>query len=414
MQLAGGANGRRKLASTFVGVGCLLAGSIAVAYLVGLRALQLNRELSRESDTIRKVERFVSALRDTETGQRGFLLTGDEGYLIPYNVGRVELSKATEELQRLAASGDLPDNAVQGLTNLAERKLAEVEKTIKLRREGDAQAAVDEVRSGHGRELMDEIRTIAGDMETRKKVEFGEASARANQGVVVRTITFIATAVVNLAFLGWAFGRLTRVEKESEREKELLATTLASIGDGVVVTDPQGRVTMVNGEAERITGWTSAEACGKELSEIFKIANERTGQVQENPIEKVLRLGKVVGLANHTVLVRRDGRKVPIGDSGAPVRRGDGPIEGAVLVFRDVSEERDAQLAKERLATIVESSDDAIISKTLDGTIQTWNAGAQRIFGYTAAEAVGQPITILIPDERLDEETFVIEQMKQG
>jgi PAS domain S-box-containing protein len=414
MQLAGGTNGRRKLVSTFVGVGCLLAVSIAVAYIIGLRALQLNRELSRESDVMRKVERFVSALKDTETGQRGYLLTGDEEYLKPYNVGRGEVRTATEELQRLAASGDLPDNAVQGLTNLAQRKLAELEKTIQLRRERDAQAAVEVVRSGRGRELMEEIRTIAREMQAQKEAELGKATARANSAIVVRTIVFIATAAVNLAFLGWAFGRLSRAEKESEQEKELLATTLASIGDGVVVTDPHGCVTMVNAEAERITGWPGTEARGKELSEIFKIENERTGQVQENPIDKVLRLGKVVGLANHTVLLRRDGRKVPIGDSGAPVRRGDGPIEGAVLVFRDVTEEREAQVAKERLATIVETSDDAIISKTSDGTIRTWNGGAERIFGYKAEEAIGQSITILIPSERLDEETFIQERMKRG
>jgi PAS domain S-box-containing protein len=297
--------------------------------------------------------------------------------------------------------------------DLTGRKLGELEKTIKLRRERDAQAAVDEVRSGRGRELMEEIRTLAGEMRAQKEVEFGKATERANQAVVVRTITFIGTAVANLAFLGWAYGRLRRAGDESEREKQLLATTLASIGDGVVVTDPQGRVTSLNAEAERISGWTGTEAYGKELSEIFKIANERTGQLQENPIEKVLRLGKVVGLANHTVLVRRDGQKVPIGDSGAPVRRGNGPIEGAVLVFRDVSEERKAQLAKERLATIVESSDDAIISKTLDGIIQTWNGGAQRIFGYTAEETVGQSITMLIPNERLDEEAFILERMRR-
>jgi PAS domain S-box-containing protein len=294
------------------------------------------------------------------------------------------------------------------------RKLAELEETIRARRERDAQAAVEIVRSGRGRELMDEIRTLTGEMRAQKEAEFGKASERANQAVVVRTITFIATAVVNLAFLGWAYGRLTRADRDSEREKELLATTLASIGDGVVVTDAKGHITLLNGEAERITGWSNSEVRGKELSEIFKIQNERTGQVQENPIEKVLRLGKVVGLANHTVLVRKDGRKVPIGDSGAPVRRGDGPIEGAVLVFRDVSEEREAQVAKERLSTIVQSSDDAIVSKTLDGTILTWNGGAERIFGYTAREAVGQRITILIPAERMDEETYVLDRIKHG
>src|SRR6266567_1280776 len=150
MQIVAGANGRRKIVSTFVGVGCLLLVSIAVAYIVGLRALQLNRDLARESDVMRKVERFVSALKDTETGQRGYLLTGDEEYLKPYNVGRGEVRTATEELQRLAASGDLPDNAVQGLTNLAGRKLAELDKTIQLRRERDAQAALDEARTGRG------------------------------------------------------------------------------------------------------------------------------------------------------------------------------------------------------------------------------------------------------------------------
>src|SRR6266850_1358452 len=414
MQLGGGANGRRKITSTFVAVGSLLALSIAIAYIVGLRALQLNRDLARESNVMRVLERFVSVLKDTETGQRGYLLTGDERYLEPYNAGQTNVNSAAKELQRLGASGDLPANQVQRLSDLMVSKLAELEETIKVRRERDPQAALEVVRTGRGRELMEEIRTVVGEMQARKEAEFGKANARANGAIVARTVTFIATALVNLGFLGWACCCVSQVMADREQEKELLATTLASIGDGVIVTDAKGRVTLLNEEAERITGWPISEARGKELSEIFKIENERTGQVQENPVEKVLRLGKVVGLANHTVLVRRDGRKVPIGDSGAPVRRGGGPVQGAVLVFRDVSEEREAQVAKERLATIVESSDDAIISKTLDGTILTWNGGAERIFGYAAGEAVGQRITMLIPPERMDEETYVVERIKRG
>jgi PAS domain S-box-containing protein len=414
MQPAGGANGRRKIASTFVAVGCLLAVSIGVTYLVGLRALKLNRDLARESEAIWQLEGFVSALKDAETGQRGYLLTGEERYLEPYKVGEADVKRRAEELQRLVSSGDLPENEVQRLRDLAVKKSAELEETIKVRRQRDPQAAIEMVRSGRGQVLMDEIRSVAGPMGARKQAQFGKANVRAREANVARAITFTLTALLNLAILWWAYGRLSREVVQSEREREFLATTLASIGDGVIVTDAQGRVTSLNREAERITGWGISEARGKELLEVFKIVNERTGQTQENPIEKVLRLGKVVGLANHTILVRRDGSKVPIGDSGAPVRRGDGPVEGAVLVFRDVSEEREAQAAKERLASIVESSDDAIISKTLDGTIVTWNGGAKRIFGYEAAEVIGQRITLLIPPERMDEEACVLEQLRRG
>src|SRR5438874_2091006 len=165
IQLAGGAKGRRNIISTFIAVGCLLTGSVAVAYIVGLRILQWNRDLSRQSEVIRELERFVSAVKDTETGQRGYLLTGDERYLEPYKNGQTNVTTAAEELQRLGSSGDLPANGVQRLRNLAARKLSELEETIKLRRERDAQAAVDVVRSGQGRELMEQIRAVAGEMQ---------------------------------------------------------------------------------------------------------------------------------------------------------------------------------------------------------------------------------------------------------
>src|SRR5437762_12754984 len=132
MELAGGANGRRKIISTFVAVGSLLAASVIVMYIVGLRALQLNRDLARESDATRKLEQFVSALKDTETGQRGYLLTGEERYLEPYKIGQAQVSKATGELQQLALSGDLPADGVQQLKDLTDRKLAELQETINL------------------------------------------------------------------------------------------------------------------------------------------------------------------------------------------------------------------------------------------------------------------------------------------
>jgi PAS domain S-box-containing protein len=122
----------------------------------------------------------------------------------------------------------------------------------------------------------------------------------------------------------------------------------------------------------------------------------------------------VVGLANHTLLVTRDERQVPIDDSGAPVWGAGGTLAGVVLVFRDVTEARRAVEARLHLAAIVESSDDAIISESLDGIITSWNLGAQRLFGYTAPEIVGKPLALLVPPDHPDEVPGLLERIKRG
>lgn len=131
----------------------------------------------------------------------------------------------------------------------------------------------------------------------------------------------------------------------SVREKELLATTLASIGDAVIITDIGGRITFLNAEAERLTKWRSAEAAGQPLSKVFRIVNEETRSVVEDPVEKVLRLGHFVGLAYHTVLIAKDEMETPIDDSAAPIRQTGGPLFGVVLVFRGFTERKHAEEA---------------------------------------------------------------------
>jgi PAS domain S-box-containing protein len=206
-----------------------------------------------------------------------------------------------------------------------------------------------------------------------------------------------------------------RVTQNKLREsEEQYRVTLASIGDGVIATDQQGQITFLNPVAETLTGWKKEEAIGKRLPSIFQIVNEYTREPVENPITRVLREGTIVGMANHTVLIGRDGTERPIADSGAPIRETDGTLKGVVLVFRDVTESHVAELASQRLAAVVESSDDAIISKNLDGIIMSWNKGAERILGYSAAEAVGKPITLLIPPGRLSEEIDIMAKLRAG
>jgi PAS domain S-box-containing protein len=178
-----------------------------------------------------------------------------------------------------------------------------------------------------------------------------------------------------------------------EREqREQYRVTLASIGDAVVAMDAKGRVTYLNPVAEKLLGYTSEQATGRRLSEVFKIVNEFTRMAAENPVERVFRDGRIVGLANHTVLLRPDGIEVPIDDSAAPINDESGHILGVVLVFRDITERRRAEKTQATLAAIVESSDDAIVSKDLDGRIMTWNAGAERLFGHRQEEVIGNPL----------------------
>jgi PAS domain S-box-containing protein len=227
-------------------------------------------------------------------------------------------------------------------------------------------------------------------------------------------VTAIAAFLAACLFIVAAIYAMHRADADRARVQRQLGTTLASIGDAVIATDIVGRITFINSEAERLTGWKSADAIGKSLASVFHIVNEVTRQTAENPVDEVLHAGKTVGLANHTILIARDGTEIPIDDSAAPIRSADGATFGVVMVFRDVAEQRTAQVARARLAAIVEFSGDAIITKDLDGIVQTWNASAERILGYTAAEMVGQPITRIIPPDRLDEEPQILARLRSG
>ncbi|TAK06218.1 PAS domain S-box protein [bacterium] len=203
--------------------------------------------------------------------------------------------------------------------------------------------------------------------------------------------------------------------KASEQEqREKFSVTLNSIGDGVIATDSQGRVAFMNPVAVSLTGWKSEEALGRPLEEIFKIVNEQTRIEAVNPALRAMREGVIVGLANHTVLIAKDGTERPIDDSGAPIKDAEGGVIGAVLVFRDITEQRRAERERALLAEIVASSDDAIVTKGLDGVVTSWNAGAERLFGYSASEAIGRPITIIIPQERIEEERLILSRLRRG
>jgi PAS domain S-box-containing protein len=356
--------------------------------------------------------------------------------------------------------------------------------------------------------------------------------------LVGSTAYFLAS--IAIVFLGES---MHTARRRAEADREALRVTLLSIGDAVIATDLEARVNFMNSVAETLTGWTAREAEGKSLDEVFQIVNEASRKPVENPAARALREGVIVGLANHTVLIAKDGAERPIDDSAAPIRGEQGSLAGTVLVFRDITERKEAERslresearktaifeaaldciitidhkgcviefnaaaertfgyrrdevlgrelaeliipvslreshrrglahylatgegpvlgqriempalradgseilvelaiarigaddppmftaylrdvtqrerdkkARAHLAAIVAWSDDAIISMDLNGVITSWNRGAERLFGYMAEEAVGKPVTMLIPEGRLDEEAKILERIRRG
>jgi PAS domain S-box-containing protein len=139
-----------------------------------------------------------------------------------------------------------------------------------------------------------------------------------------------------------------RAEAALHAEREWLRVTLASIGDAVIATNTQGRVTFMNPVAEALTGWAQAEAVGRPGSDVFRVINEQTRAPVDSPLAAVLRDGRVAGLANHTLLLTKDGQEIPIDDSGAPIHDTHGQLIGVVLVFRDIRQQRQAEDALRR------------------------------------------------------------------
>jgi PAS domain S-box-containing protein len=203
-------------------------------------------------------------------------------------------------------------------------------------------------------------------------------------------------------------------EDSERRQRKLLHATLSSIGDGVIVTDTAGRVCTLNAEAERLTGWSGADAFEKPLADVFRVVHEVSGQPALDPIDQVMRQDTAAGVTGPAVLISRHGTRTPIGNTTAPIREPGGPLLGVVLVFRDVSREREAHGAQALLAAIVQYSGEAIATKNLDGVIQTWNASAERLFGYSAREIVGKPVTILLPPDRIHEERDILNRLRLG
>jgi len=302
-----------------------------------------------------------SLLINAEAGQRGYLYTGTNKYLGPYNDAIGQIEPQINTLANLTADNPRQQAMIPVLRNLVHEKVAEMADTITVYESGKPDAAKQLVLSDTGLLLMDHIRLVMAQMEN-EETSLDAARSVEYRRSILQTISSIygASLLATLGLVILAYYILREIDLRDKHAKELrwreewFRVTLTSIGDAVVATDSEGAVTFLNPVAENLTGTSLAQAKGRNILAVFPIFNELTHEPAENPVQKVLREGRVVGLANHTVLMREDGTQIPIEDSAAPIRGDKGELLGVVLVFRDVTSERKSEEVMrktERLAT---------------------------------------------------------------
>src|SRR5713226_4455493 len=399
----GGGKMKWKMGNRLVLGGLLVATAILVfvggqSYRSTTRFAEAAQWREHTYGVLNSLDNTVGQLSDAETGQRGYPLTGDEAYPEPYRAAVKRIDRGVAHLKSLTSDNPNQQKRIQVLEPLIEKKLAELQSTIDLRRSNGLAAATGVVLEGSGKQAMDQIRAVIVEMRNQETDLLRIRTQRANESATKSAKTVAAGTLLSIALLVLCFVLLQRELSERKKAQEALAksekwfsTTLASVGDAVIATDMNGAVSFMNPVAQSLTGWSLEDARGKSMDLVFDIVNKETRRPVENPVKKVFREGKVVGLADHTLLLSKDGKECDIEDSAAPILTDTGQGFGVVLVFRDITQkkraEEETKRQKELLQLILGSIADGVVVADANGKFLLFNAAAEHIVGIGATDA---------------------------
>lgn len=374
--------------------------------------IKLNRSVEKSNEVIRVANAVQKSVLDRETGFRGYRITGQEMFLEPYHSSEIEFPAALTALESAVGA-----NRGQKEQASKVRQLIADWDRYAFAGIGSRQG-IGSVAAGYdvqGKLLMDSVR-----QQMEKIVSAEEAlrkdHVRAAESAVRRTVGLSLGFTIFVAVVLGIFSRRQLLSLSSSYADALLtarlktqalqesshrfAATLGSIGDAVIAADRRGRITFMNPIAEQLTGWKLTEVEGRPLEQVFPVFEERTRRRIGSPVEQVLHSGRLTSPDEPIVLISRNGREVPIEDTGAAIRDINARVTGIVLVFRDVTERRGAEAERSRLHKdidlLLQSTEEGIFGIDTEGRCTFLNQSAEIMLGYKQEELRGRDILSLV------------------
>jgi PAS domain S-box-containing protein len=372
----------------------IVAPMVVTAAFSGLllwETFDLNRSLQWVDHTDRILDQsghLLLLLVDMESGTHGYIATGDESFLQPYLEGTKRFDSEFQALYPMVA-----DNLPQ------QQRLKEIyagyaewerysSRIIVLRRAGKADPTLYE--NQQGKIKMDALRDQVAEFQRVEEEQRVERIQVAHQRWILMVTSFTG--------LGLGFGifislftryHVKKLGTKLLQSEERWTATLGSIGEAVIATDSEARITFLNSVAAVLTGWRAEEALGHPIGEVLKLINEKSGMSADNEVLRVLKEKKILSVANYVDLVTRDGREIAVEHSAAPIFASGKKVIGVVLIFRDVSERRQEQIETAEQAALLELTQDSVFVMDMAGTVLFWSRGAEAMLGYSKSQAAG-------------------------
>jgi PAS domain S-box-containing protein len=364
----------------------------ALAGILLMETFDLNRSLVGVDHTDRILDQsghLLKLLVDMESAKRGYIATGDEAFLPSYIEGTKQFDSEFQALDQMVNDSPMQQKKLKDIYAGYRESEDYDNRIIALRRAGKADPTLLEnrVRKHELDTLREQVAEFQGVEETLRVGRVEAAHRRWTLMITSCLCLGLGSGIFLAIFTRYHVEKLGSKLLQSE---ERWTATLGSIGEAVIATDSEGRITFLNPVAATLTGWQPEEALNQPIGLVLRLVNEESGMTADNEVLRVLNEKKILAVANHVDLVTRDGREIAVEHSAAPILAGEGEVIGVVLIFRDVAERRQEQIATAEQAALLELTQDSVFVIDLEGSVLFWSRGAEAMLGYTKAQASGK------------------------